>query len=55
MALAKSPSFHGYVLCAAFGSGSFFVFLGGGPHAVVTIMGRGPAEFGLWFAFSSIG
>jgi DHA1 family bicyclomycin/chloramphenicol resistance-like MFS transporter len=43
LALAKSASFHGYVLCASFGSGTFFVFLGGGPHAVVTIMGRSPA------------
>jgi DHA1 family bicyclomycin/chloramphenicol resistance-like MFS transporter len=55
VALAKSASFHGYVLCAAFASGSFFVFLGGGPHAVVTIMGHSSPEFGLWFAFSSIG
>jgi DHA1 family bicyclomycin/chloramphenicol resistance-like MFS transporter len=54
-ALAKSASFHGYVLCAAFGSGTFFAFLGGGPHAVVTIMGRSPAEFGVWFALSSVG
>jgi DHA1 family bicyclomycin/chloramphenicol resistance-like MFS transporter len=55
LALARSTSFHGYVLCAAFGSGTFFVFLGGGPHAVVTIMGRSPAEFGAWFALSSVG
>jgi DHA1 family bicyclomycin/chloramphenicol resistance-like MFS transporter len=55
VALARSASFHGYVLCAAFGSGTFFVFLGGGPHAVVTIMGRSPAEFGVWFALSSVG
>ena len=54
-ALARSPSFHGYVLCAAFASGTFFAFLGGGPHAVVTIMGRSPAEFGVWFAVSSVG
>jgi DHA1 family bicyclomycin/chloramphenicol resistance-like MFS transporter len=53
--LAVSASFHGYVLCAAFGSGTFFAFLGGGPHAVVTIMGRSPAEFGVWFALSSVG
>jgi MFS transporter, DHA1 family, multidrug resistance protein len=54
-ALAGSASFHGYVLCAAFGSGTFFAFLGGGPHAIVTIMGRSSAEFGIWFAFSSVG
>jgi DHA1 family bicyclomycin/chloramphenicol resistance-like MFS transporter len=54
-ALAGSASFYGYVLCAAFGSGPFFAFLGGGPHAIVTIMGRSPAEFGVWFAVSSVG
>jgi DHA1 family bicyclomycin/chloramphenicol resistance-like MFS transporter len=54
-ALAGSASFHGYVLCAAFGSGTFFAFLGGGPHAIVTIMGRSSAEFGVWFAISSVG
>jgi len=54
-ALARSPTFHGYVLCGAFASGTFFAFLGGGPHAVVTIMGRSSAEFGIWFAASSFG
>jgi DHA1 family bicyclomycin/chloramphenicol resistance-like MFS transporter len=53
--LARSRSFHGYVLCGAFASGTFFAFLGGGPHAVVTLMGRSPAEFGVWFAVSSVG
>lgn len=53
--LATSTTFLGYVLCAAFGSGTFFVFLGGGPHAVVTLMGRSPAEYGVWFALSSLG
>jgi MFS transporter, DHA1 family, multidrug resistance protein len=53
--LARSRLFHGYVLCAAFGSGSFFAFLGGGPHVVVTMMGRSSAEYGIWFAISSIG
>jgi DHA1 family bicyclomycin/chloramphenicol resistance-like MFS transporter len=55
VALARSASFHGYVLCAAFGSGTFFAVLGGGPHAVVTLMGRNSAEFGVWFALSSVG
>ena len=30
-------------------------FLGGGPHVVVTLMGRSSAEYGVWFALSSIG
>lgn len=53
--LAATPAFSAYVLAAALGSAPFFTFLGGAPHAVVTIMGRSPAEFGLWFALSSIG
>lgn len=53
--LAKSPAFFGYVAAAAIGSAPFFTFLGGAPHAVVTIMGRSSAEYGIWFAVSSIG
>ena len=53
--LATSPSFLGYVLCAALGSAQFFIFLGGGPHVVVSIMGRISAEYGVWFAVSSFG
>jgi DHA1 family bicyclomycin/chloramphenicol resistance-like MFS transporter len=53
--LARSRLFIGYVLIAAFGSSTFFVFLGGGPHVIVTLMGRTSAEYGLWFALSSVG
>ncbi len=53
--LAVSRSFLGYVLCAALGSSQFFIVLGGGPHAVVSIMGRAPAEYGVWFAVASFG
>jgi DHA1 family bicyclomycin/chloramphenicol resistance-like MFS transporter len=54
-ALIGSAKFHGYVLCGALGSAPFFTFLGGGPHVVVTLMGRSSAEFGLWFALTSLG
>ena len=54
-ALLASAKFHGYVLCGALGSAPFFTFLGGGPHVVVTLMGRTSAEYGLWFAFTSLG
>jgi DHA1 family bicyclomycin/chloramphenicol resistance-like MFS transporter len=54
-ALLTSTKFHGYVLCGALGSAPFFTFLGGGPHVVVTLMGRSSAEFGLWFAVTSLG
>jgi len=53
--LLRSPTFHGYVLCGGFGTAQFFVFIGGGPHAVVSMMGRSSAEYGLWFAITSIG
>jgi MFS transporter, DHA1 family, multidrug resistance protein len=53
--LAGSGRFAGFVLAGAFGSATFFAFLGGGAHVVVTLMGRSPAEYGVWFAMSSIG
>ncbi len=54
-ALLGNAKFHGYVLCGALGSAPFFTFLGGGPYVVVTLMGRTSAEFGLWFALTSLG
>ena len=53
--LAGNASFAGYVLAGAFGSATFFAFLGGGPHVVITLMGRSSAEYGIWFAISSLG
>ena len=53
--LLGTAKFHGYVLAAALGSAPFFTFLGGGPHVVVTLMDRSSAEFGLWFAVTSLG
>jgi DHA1 family bicyclomycin/chloramphenicol resistance-like MFS transporter len=53
--LLGTAKFHGYVLAGALGSAPFFTFLGGGPHVVVTLMGRSSAEFGLWFAVTSLG
>jgi DHA1 family bicyclomycin/chloramphenicol resistance-like MFS transporter len=55
VALASSPRFCGYALCAGLGSAPFFSFLGGAPHVVVTMMGRTSAEYGLWFFLPSIG
>jgi len=54
-ALIGNAKFHGYVLCGALGSASFFAFLGGGPYVVVTLMGRTSAEYGVWFAVTSLG
>jgi MFS transporter, DHA1 family, multidrug resistance protein len=54
-ALAASPRFCGYALCAGLGSAPFFSFLGAAPHVVVTLLGRTSAEYGLWFFVPSIG
>lgn len=54
-ALFGRAKFHGYVWVGALGSAPFFTFLGGGPHIVVTMMGRTSAEYGLWFAVTSLG
>lgn len=53
--LMKSGTFIGYVLTGAFGTAGHYTFLGGGPHAVVTIMGHTSAEYGLWFILAAIG
>jgi DHA1 family bicyclomycin/chloramphenicol resistance-like MFS transporter len=53
--LGASPAFVGYVLSGALGSATFFAFLGGSPYVIVTLMGRSSAEYGVWFAVSSIG
>ena len=53
--VAVSRVFWSYVLVSSFGSATFFAFLGGGPHIIVTLMGRTSAEYGIWFAISSIG
>ena len=54
-ALMADRRFIGYVLCAGLGTAPFFAFLGGGPHVVVSIMGRTSAEYGLWFAINAVG
>ena len=54
-ALAASPRFVGYALCAGLGSAPFFSFLGGAPHVVVSMLGHTSAEYGLWFFIPSSG
>ena len=53
--LLVNAAFNGHVLCAAFGSATFFALLGGGPYIVITQMGRSSMEYGIWFAISSLG
>ena len=54
-ALAASPRFFGYALCAGLGSAPFFSFLGGASHVVISMLGRTSAEYGLWFFIPSLG
>lgn len=54
-ALLRSRAFWGYALVAAFGSGVFFAFLGGGPWVARVVLGMSPAELGLYFGFPAFG
>ena len=36
-------------------SGPFYTVMGGGPHVVMTLMGRSATEFGMWLVFASTG
>ncbi len=54
-ALLFNAKFYAYVLAGALGTAPFFTFIGGGPHVVITLMGRSSAEYGVWFALSSFG
>ncbi|MGE3150094.1 MAG: multidrug effflux MFS transporter [Pseudorhodoplanes sp.] len=54
-ALVTNRSFLAYMLCATFGSGTFFCFLGGAPFIVVTLMERSSAEYGGWFIIPALG
>jgi DHA1 family bicyclomycin/chloramphenicol resistance-like MFS transporter len=53
--LVSTRQFCGYALCVAANSAMFFVYIGGAPHVVVTIMGRSSAVYGVWFALTSVG
>jgi len=48
-ALFGSMRFFGYILSAALGCGAFFVYVGAGPHVIITMMERSPTEYGVWF------
>jgi len=53
--LLSSPRFWGYALCAAFGSGAFFAFLGGSPYVADAIFGLSPVMTGVAFGAPAIG
>lgn len=53
--LVRSRRFWGYALSAAFTSGAFFAFLGGGPYVSTEILGLRPSEYGFYFAMLAFG
>lgn len=53
--LVTSRRFWGYTLVAAFASGSFFAFLGGGPWVAQEILGIPQDRVGLYFALIALG
>lgn len=53
--LFRSRRFWGYTSSAAFTSGTFFAFLGGGPYIATEMLGLRPSEYGLYFGLLSLG
>ncbi|WP_157015532.1 multidrug effflux MFS transporter [Mesorhizobium xinjiangense] len=53
--LATSRRFWAYTMTAAFTSGAFFAFLGGGPYVSTEILGLKPSGYGLYFMLISLG
>ncbi|WP_316014322.1 multidrug effflux MFS transporter [Roseobacter sp. HKCCA0434] len=49
--LLTAPRFWGYALTAAFASGAFFAFLGGGPNVASVTLDLSPRALGAYFGF----
>jgi DHA1 family bicyclomycin/chloramphenicol resistance-like MFS transporter len=53
--LLKSRRFWGYTLTAAFTSGGFFAFVGGGPYVATEMLKLSPSQYGMYFGIVSVG
>jgi DHA1 family bicyclomycin/chloramphenicol resistance-like MFS transporter len=53
--LLTSPRFWGYSLAAAFCSGAFFAYLGGGPFVGSVVFGMSPFWVGIYFGAPALG
>lgn len=53
--LFGSPRFWGYSGTAAFTSGAFFAFLGGGPYVATEVLHLSPSQYGFYFGIISAG
>lgn len=53
--LLADRGFLGHAGAAGFGTAAFFAFVAGAPYVIIELMGRTPAEFGLWYIVASGG
>lgn len=53
--LLGSPRFWGYSLTAAFTTGAFFAFIGGGPFVASEMLYLTPSQYGFYFGIISLG
>jgi len=53
--LLASPRFWGYCLCAAFGSGAFFAYIGGAPFIGTQVFKLTSSQVGIYFAAPALG
>lgn len=53
--LFRSRQFWGYTLVTSFVTAMFFAFLAGAPYVMIELLGRSPAEYGLYFAMVPCG
>lgn len=53
--LFGSPRFWGYTGTAAFTSGAFYAFLGGGPYVATNVLHLSPSQYGFYFGIISAG
>jgi DHA1 family bicyclomycin/chloramphenicol resistance-like MFS transporter len=53
--LFRNRRFLGYIFSAALGSGAFFIYVGAGPHVIITMMHRTSTEYGIWFIPTALG
>jgi DHA1 family bicyclomycin/chloramphenicol resistance-like MFS transporter len=53
--LLTSQRFWGYCMTAAFGAGTFFAYLGGGPFVGSIVFGLSPEQLGVYFGLPAVG
>jgi DHA1 family bicyclomycin/chloramphenicol resistance-like MFS transporter len=53
--LVRDRQFVAYLLIGALSSITFFAFIGGAPHIVVSLMGESSTTYGLWFMINACG